>query len=143
MRSGAGAALGVIPLGSGDDFAKLLQPGSPAARLARNSVRRFDVGRIRGGKTCHFVNGMDLGFGAHAARNVAAVQVSRARILRLVPKIMRGAHAGEPDLSMPRAKRVLVESDTPLVVEAGGEIVFEDARRLEIEVLPRALAVID
>jgi diacylglycerol kinase family enzyme len=38
---------------------------------------------------------------------------------------------------------VVIESETPLVVEADGEIVFDHARRLEIEVLPGALAVID
>jgi YegS/Rv2252/BmrU family lipid kinase len=210
--------LGVVPLGSGDDFAKLLRPGHAAERLARNGIRRFDAGRIRAeNRTCYFANGMDVGFGAHAARNVGSVprfftglgaylgalgltvirypnlrlhlrlddgpvsqqdttmaavmngrsfggsfhvtpdaspedgwldlmiaqRVSRARILQLVPKIMRGSHAGEPDLRMLRARRVLIDSDAPLVVEADGQIVFEEARRLEIEVRPGVLAVID
>jgi diacylglycerol kinase family enzyme len=37
---------------------------------------------------------------------------------------------------------VLIESEAPLLVEADGEIVFEDARRLEIDVLPAALRVL-
>ena len=41
-----------------------------------------------------------------------------------------------------RAKRVVIESGEPLLVEADGEIAFEDARRLEIEVLPGALRVL-
>jgi YegS/Rv2252/BmrU family lipid kinase len=216
LRAGGGAALGVVPLGSGDDFAKMLRPGRPVERLARGAQRRFDAGRIRAGETRYFANGMDVGFGAHAARNVAevprfltglgaylgalvltlvrypslrlrvqlddappfeqastmaavmngrsfggsfhvcpeanaedgffdvmlAAEVGRARILQLVPRIMRGTHAGEPDLRMLRAKRVVIESQAPLVVEADGEIAFEDARRLEIDVLPGALAVI-
>jgi diacylglycerol kinase family enzyme len=213
--TGGAVPLGVIPLGSGDDFAKLLPPGDPVGRLARRSVRRFDAGRIAADRVVHFANGMDIGFGAHAARNVALVprfltglgaylgalaitlvrypalklrmqldggqpfeqastmtavmngkcfggsfrvtpeasaedglldllladRLGRARILALVPRIMRGAHAGEPDLRLLRARQVVIESEEPLVVEADGEIVLEGARRLEIEVLPGALPV--
>jgi diacylglycerol kinase family enzyme len=42
---------------------------------------------------------------------------------------------------MVRAKRLRIESDQPLLVEADGEIALEDARALEIAVLPRALRV--
>ena len=55
---------------------------------------------------------------------------------------MRATHAGDPRLKLARARRVLIESDVPLLVEADGEIAFEDARRLEIEVLPGALRVL-
>jgi diacylglycerol kinase (ATP) len=216
MHAASGAALGVIPMGSGDDFAKLLPPAHPVERLARRSLRRLDAGRITADGVRYFGNGMDVGFGAHAARNVALVprfltglgtylgalaitlvrypalrlrlqlddqppfeqasamtavmngrcfggsfrvtpeaspedglldllvaeQVGRARILALVPKLMRGTHCGEPDLRLLRARLVVIESDDPLVVEADGEIVFERARRLEIEVLPGALPVL-
>lgn len=206
MRAGGIAALGVIPLGSGDDFAKLLNTGS----------MQFDVGRITAGpEICYFANGMDIGFGAHGARNVkrvprfltgfgaylgalaltmvrypllqvrlqlddappfelttamAAVMngttfggsfrvcpdaqpedglfdlllvgpVGRLEILQLVPKILKGAHAGDPRLRLVRAKRLRIESKEQLLVEADGEIAFEDARVLEIELLPRALRV--
>jgi YegS/Rv2252/BmrU family lipid kinase len=217
MRAGARTPLGLLPLGSGDDFAKMLAPGDAVARLARRSVRAMDLGRLRcDGVTRWFVNGMDIGFGAHAARNVRRVpglftgrgaylgalvltllhfprlQVrlqlddepaslqsttmtavmngrcfggsfhvcpearaddglldlliakgcGRREILALVPRIMRGTHAGDPRLRLTRARRVLIESDDPLLVEADGEIVFEDARRLEIDVLPGALGVL-
>jgi diacylglycerol kinase family enzyme len=68
--------------------------------------------------------------------------VGRLAILGLVPKIMRGAHAGDPRLKLTRARRVLIESEAPLLVEADGEIVFEGVRRLEVEVLPGALRVL-
>jgi diacylglycerol kinase (ATP) len=68
--------------------------------------------------------------------------VGRLAILGLVPKIMRGAHAGDPRLRLERARKVTIESEVPLLVEADGEIAFEDARRLEIEVQPRALRVL-
>ena len=208
MRAGGKAVLGVIPLGSGDDFAKLLGAGE--------TIRKFDVGRIVSGtEVRYFANGMDIGFGAHGARNVTRVPrfltgfgaylgallltmvkypllrvrvqlddapafdlttamtavmngttfggsfrvcpdarpddglldlllveaVGRLAILQLVPKILRGAHAGDARLRLVRAKRVTIESDIPLLVEADGEIAFQDARRLKIDLLPAALRV--
>ena len=163
----------------------------------------------------YFANGMDIGFGAHGARNVARVPrfltgfgaylgalaltlvkypllrvriqlddapafelttamtavmngttfggsfrvcpdarpddglfdlllvgpVSRREILQLVPKILRGAHAGDPRLRLARARRVTIESTEPVLAEADGEIAIRDARRLEIDLLPGALRV--
>jgi YegS/Rv2252/BmrU family lipid kinase len=217
MQAGAGTAFGVIPLGSGDDFAKLLSPREPIKRLLDKSPIQFDVGRIvAGSATRYFANGMDIGFGAHGARNVASVPrfltgfgaylaalaltmlrypllrvrlqlddapafqlttamtavmngstfggsfrvcpaalpddglldlllvdaVGRLEILQLVPKILRGTHAGDPRLRLLRARRATIEAGQPLLVEADGEIAFENARRLEIDVLPGALTVL-
>ena len=217
LRAGGGAALGVLPLGSGDDFVKMLPSRDPVERLAQGRPRAFDAGRIRaGGAIRYFSNGMDIGFGAHASRNVCEVPafltglgaylgalaltlvrypkhavrlqldgeppfaqttamtavmngrafggsfhvcpdaraddgmldllmvdaIGRLSILGLVPKIMRGTHAGDPRLRLLRAKSVMIESETPLLVEADGEIVFEDARRLQVEILPGALRVL-
>jgi len=217
LRAGGGAALGVLPLGSGDDFVKMLPLGDAVARIRRSQPKALDAGRIRAaGAERYFANGMDIGFGAHAARNVRRVPrpftglgaylgalamtlvrypklqvrlqldggaafaqttamtavmngrafggsfhvcpdacaddglldlliaegVGRFEILGLVPKILRGAHAGDPRLRLARARRVTIESEAPLLVEADGEIVFEDARRLEIDVLPAALRVL-
>lgn len=217
MRAGGKTALGVLPLGSGNDFAKMLPPGDAVARIARGAARPMDIGCIRSaGATRWFANGMDIGFGAHGAKNITRVPgfvtglgaylgallltllrypklhvrlqlddappfeqstamtavmngrsfggsfcvcpqaraddglldlllveaIGRASILGLVPKIMRGAHAGDPRLRMARARRVAIESVEPLLVEADGEIVFEDAHRLDIEVRPGALRVL-
>ena len=216
LRAGGGAALGVLPLGSGDDFVKMLPAGDPVERIARGTPRAFDAGRIAAGGTRFFANGMDIGFGAHASRNVRRVPafltglgaylgalaitlvrypklevrlrldggesfaqttamtavmngrafggsfhvcpdariddgeldlliadgVGRLAILGLVPRIMHGTHVGDPRLKLVRARRVLIESAAQLLVEADGEIVFEDVRRLEIEVLPGALHVL-
>jgi len=229
MRAPAGArpALGVLPVGSGDDYAKMLPPRSPGAprphwraaltAIARGQARAHDVGVIRDGEggERYFANGMDVGFGAHVARNIAQVPrwvtglgaylaaiaqtmvryptlelrlqlddgepfahrstlaavmngrcfggsfwacpgacaddglldvlladvVSRAQILRLVPKLMRGRHTGEPVLRMLRARRIVIESDEALVVEADGELPPMRSRRLEIELVPGALRV--
>lgn len=221
-------ALGVVPIGSGDDYAKMLPPISPGAprprwhsavgAIARGRTLPHDVGVIRDGEGGErfFANGMDVGFGAHVARNIAEVPhwltgmgaylaaiartmvryptlevrlqldggapfehrstiaaimngrcfggsfwacpearaddglldvlladvVSRAQILRLVPKLMRGLHTREPVLRMLRARRVVIESETPLVIEADGELPPLDGRRLDIGVEPGALSVL-
>ena len=217
LRAGGEAAFGVLPLGSGDDFAKMLPERDAVERIARGTPRAFDAGRIvAGGETRYFANCMDVGFGAHVSRNIrrvpglltglgaylgalaitlvryprlelrvrlddappfaqssvmAAVMNGRAfggsfqvcpdaraddgaldlliadgmgrlEILGLVPKLMRGAHTGDPRLKLAKARRVVIESDAPLLVETDGEIAFEDARRLEIEVMPGALRVL-
>ncbi len=216
MRAGAQAVFGVIPLGSGDDFAKLFSFDS-IFNLSSEKTKTFDVGRITSeSQVRYFANGMDIGFGAHGARNVRRVPrfltgfgaylgalaltmvryplleirlqlddappqqlstamtaimngvsfggsfhvtpdarpddglldlliadaVGRKEILQLVPKILKGAHAGDPRLRMARARRVAIESVVPQLVEADGEIAFEDARRIEIELLPGALRVL-
>ncbi len=71
-----------------------------------------------------------------------AAGVGRFAILGLVPRIMRGTHGSDPRLKLARARRILIESDAPLLVEVDGEIAFEDARRLEIEILPGELRVL-
>jgi diacylglycerol kinase (ATP) len=209
LRGAGKAALGVIPLGSGDDFAKLL--------AGQKGFRSVDAGRIvSGAETRYFANGMDIGFGAHGAANVQRVPrflkgfsaylgalfltmvrypllrvrlqldddpprelvtamtavmngttfggsfrvtpearpddglldllvvdaVGRLAILQLVPKILKGIHAGDPRVKLMRARRVVIESPEPLLVEADGEIAFADARRLQVEALPGALRVL-
>lgn len=216
MRAGGKAALDVIPLGSGDDFAKLLS-NDFMFRFSSKNTRNIDVGRISAGSGVrYFANGMDIGFGAHGARNVMRVPrfltgfgaylgalaltmvrypllrvrirlddapafelttamtavmngttfggsfrvcpeaepddglldlllvqaVSRLQILQLVPKILRGSHAGDPRLRLVRAKRVSVESDEALLAEADGEIAFEAMRQFQVDLLPGALRVV-
>ena len=217
MRAGGSAAFGVIPLGSGDDFEKMLSPRDAVERLRIQIPKQFDIGRIVcGPDTRYFANGMDIGFGAHGARNVQRVPrfltgfgaylgalaltmvrypllkvrlqlddappfelttamtavmngttfggsfrvcpdarpddglldlllvdaVGRLEILQLVPRILRGTHAGDPRLRIVRARRVAVESAEPLLAEADGEIAFDGVRSLQIDVLPAALRVV-
>ena len=65
-----GPALGTLPIGTGNDFAKLLnvfrlQPEAAAQRMAGADVRLFDVGRVLGE---HFDNSLGIGFDAEVAR---------------------------------------------------------------------------
>ena len=63
-------ALGAIPIGTGNDFAKLLgvfklPPETAAMRMAHAEARRFDVGCVIGER---FVNSLGIGFDAEAVR---------------------------------------------------------------------------
>jgi len=69
-------ALGCIPAGTGDDFAKLvnvykLPPEAAAARMARAEERLFDVGRANGE---YFANVLGMGFDAEAVRHANKIQ---------------------------------------------------------------------
>jgi YegS/Rv2252/BmrU family lipid kinase len=93
--------MGLIPLGNGDDFAKVIPPeasigGKPfdwraaVQKIVRGQTQPIDAGRIVGdhlrpgfGDGAHyFINGMDVGFGALAARNFATT-----------PKFLKGLSA--------------------------------------------------
>ncbi|HWP94600.1 MAG TPA: diacylglycerol kinase family protein [Gammaproteobacteria bacterium] len=71
-----------------------------------------------------------------------ADRLSRFGILRLVPHVLAGTHAGKPGVTMLRTRRLRVTSRTPLVVHADGEIIEQEATHVEVEILPRALAVL-
>lgn len=65
-------ALGVVPAGTGNDFAKMtgtagLKPREALEALAAGSVRRFDVGRAW---EEYFVNSLGVGLDADVARRV-------------------------------------------------------------------------
>ncbi|MFQ6057405.1 MAG: diacylglycerol/lipid kinase family protein [Anaerolineae bacterium] len=68
--------------------------------------------------------------------------LSRPGILRLLPEVMRGTHTDKEPVTMARARRVVIHLAEPLPVHADGEIIYTEARHLELEVLPRRLRVI-
>jgi YegS/Rv2252/BmrU family lipid kinase len=70
LAAGSDAQLGVVPMGSGNDFAKLTgvyrhSPERAVARLVTAQPRRFDVGRV-GNEW--FVNSLGVGFGPAVVR---------------------------------------------------------------------------
>jgi diacylglycerol kinase (ATP) len=73
---------------------------------------------------------------------VIARGLSRAGILKLVPRVMRGTHVAHPAVSILRAGKLSITSDTGLPVHADGEIHYTHAHSLDIEILPLALTVI-
>lgn len=87
-NEGETIALGVIPLGNGDDFAKVIPPETSIGdkvfdwrvavnKIAKGETKLFDVGRLTSSLSDndpqYFMNGMDIGFGAQAALNFAKI----------------------------------------------------------------------
>jgi YegS/Rv2252/BmrU family lipid kinase len=72
-----------------------------------------------------------------------AAQVSRARILGLIPHFMKGDQASQPSIWMARSQRVRVTAESgALPAHADGETICVDGKVLEVEVQPAALQVI-
>lgn len=215
MRVGGGAPLAVVPVGTGNDFTKMLGYGSDwraaCRQIAQARPRQIDVGRCN---DFYFANNLGIGFDARVAMaanrmqwlhsqvvyGVALIKVlalshetpkvlvqhdgeiletaitliavnngrveggafvlapqaqiddglldvvvarglGRLGILRLVPRVLRGSHIDHPAVTMFRADKLTIESDTGLPVHADGEIRYTDARRLDIEILPRRLTL--
>jgi diacylglycerol kinase (ATP) len=68
--------------------------------------------------------------------------VSLPRLLRLLPKVMRGTHVHLPEVQVLRARHVHLSSPDPLPVHADGEILADTAHELELELLPGRLTVL-
>jgi len=217
MRAGRSARLGVIPTGTGNDFAKACAiplDWEHAARLLVNrlsvdaSSRRIDVGRMN---DRFFANGAGIGFDAKVTQvarsyrwrigdlvylvaifrcmldgiatpditinsdelqwsgpvtlaNISngpwvggmfhiapmadngdgllelliAAPVSRLRITSLLPKLIRGRHIGEAEISHASVHRVSIDAAAPVPSHLDGEVQAL-ATHFDIEVLPAAL----
>jgi YegS/Rv2252/BmrU family lipid kinase len=73
---------------------------------------------------------------------VIAKALNRVGILQVIPQIMKGTHLNHPAVSFFRAQKVVIESPAPMTAEADGELPFLEARRLEIQILPKRLRMI-
>jgi len=87
LRTDAETALGVVPVGSGNDFAKLLgmyghDPARAVARIVTGQSRRFDAGRVLGE---WFVNSVGFGFGPAVVRARNRMPHLRGFLSYLVP----------------------------------------------------------
>lgn len=67
--------------------------------------------------------------------------VTRRRITALLPKLMKGTHMTEPEISHASVQKLVIESDTALPAHLDGEVMPPDSR-FEIEVLPDALSLL-
>lgn len=219
LRAGAhDVPLGLIPIGTGNDFAKMLDLKpldwrTACERIARGTTRQVDAGRCN---EWFFINGVGIGFDAQVAMEanrlkylpgtllvyagaliktllhryrtpeislrfdeqrlqqritlltigngrchggafrltpqadmvdglfdiLIADAATRRGILKLAPRVMRGTHLGQPGIALHQARRVSVSSTEPLPVHADGEILYADARELDIEILPGAIKLI-
>jgi diacylglycerol kinase (ATP) len=96
------ARLGVVPVGSGNDFAKLLgvyrhEVTRAVARIATAVPRRFDAGRALGE---YFVNTMGFGFGAAVVRARNGMPGLRGFLSYLVPVLKTFAHFRPPEFAV-------------------------------------------
>jgi YegS/Rv2252/BmrU family lipid kinase len=99
LRSDTDAALAVVPVGSGNDFAKIAgvyghDPVRAVARLVTGQTRRFDAGRVLGE---WFVNSVGFGFGPAVVQTRNRMVNLRGFLSYLVP-IVRTFFRFEPQL---------------------------------------------
>ncbi|MBC7265000.1 MAG: diacylglycerol kinase family lipid kinase [Chloroflexi bacterium] len=73
-----------------------------------------------------------------------AREVSQFNILRLIPHFIKGTHTTQPNVTMARARRVVLTTDAPqgMCAHADGEVCATDAKRMELEIIPQALRVV-
>ena len=98
-ETAADAALGVVPVGSGNDFAKIVgmygyDPGRAVARLVTAQSRRYDAGRVLDE---WFVNTIGFGFGPAVVQTRNARPRLRGFLSYLVP-IVKTFFKFEPPL---------------------------------------------
>jgi diacylglycerol kinase (ATP) len=71
--------------------------------------------------------------------------VSRLKMFRIVPEVMKGTHGRFKEVTIDRCKKFTLTADRPLYIHADGEIFSgpgTDIRNVSFEILPNALKVI-
>lgn len=123
--------------------------GIPASR----ATIEYD-GRIMQADVCLAVacNGPWLGGVFHIAPRaknddgllqvVVATPLSRRRILRLAPSVIRGTHEGIPEATFTDCRGFKIRLERPCPVESDGEVRYRSATDLDIEILPDALRLL-
>jgi len=129
-------ALGVIPLGNGDDFAKVIPPETAIGgkvfdwrvaveKIAQGQTKLFDVGRLSVDQSDsdpqYFMNGMDIGFGAQAALNFTTVPkflTGMAAYLAAIMKTLIDYHI--PKVSIQIDDQAPFEQSTTMTVVTNG-----------------------
>jgi diacylglycerol kinase (ATP) len=71
-----------------------------------------------------------------------AGKVSRPKMVRFVPRFMRGTHTTDPDITMGQGRKVTIVSESPWAAQLDGEIYGVGASRYEVELLPQRMRLI-
>lgn len=135
LRATKGApaeTLGIIPVGSGNDFIKMI-PAKPdwrdgVERVLRGYRRWFDVGRVSADnlvKGFHegaqfFVNGLDTGFGAQVATHVHDIPFLTGTAMYLVGILGTLSHYSIPRVKITLADGKIIEQTSAMVVASNG-----------------------
>lgn len=61
---------------------------------------------------------------------------------RHIPKVLKGRHTRLRQVTMARAREVIIDSSTPVAAHVDGEILGTDLRHFEVKLLPGALNVL-
>lgn len=70
-----------------------------------------------------------------------AAKVSRSKMVRFVPRFMRGTHITDRDITMGQGRKVTVTSESPWAAQIDGEIYGVGARHFEVELFPQRLCL--
>jgi diacylglycerol kinase (ATP) len=71
--------------------------------------------------------------------------VSRLKMFRIVPEVMKGTHGRFKEVSLGKCKKFTLTADRPLYIHADGEIFSgpgTDIRQVSLEILPNALKLV-
>lgn len=74
---------------------------------------------------------------------VIASDFTRAQILKLVPRVLRGTHLDLPGVTFLRTRTLQLEAEISLPVHADGEMITHGTDHLKISLMPGALQVVD
>jgi diacylglycerol kinase (ATP) len=78
--------------------------------------------------------------------NYAAVRhVSRLKMLRLIPEVMKGTHGRFKEVRLGQFRRLQLQSERPITIHADGEVICgfgTEVKDVTIEVVPAALEII-
>lgn len=72
---------------------------------------------------------------------ICARGLGRLRILGLLPRVLRGRHLDDPAVTSLRSRRLVIESEVPLPLHLDGEVIRNEATRLEVEIVPGAIEI--
>lgn len=99
------------------------------------------------------MNGKRIGGGFWTAPNASPVdgqfdlciaeEVSRPRMLTLLPHFLKGTQIGQPEIQMKQSQTVRVTATKGVMpIQADGELLDDDCRELKVEIFPKQLEVI-
>ncbi len=72
-----------------------------------------------------------------------AEEVSRPRMLTLLPMFLKGTQINEPEIQMKRAKELqITATEGRMPIHTDGEIICMESKEVAIKILPRALEII-
>jgi diacylglycerol kinase (ATP) len=73
---------------------------------------------------------------------IVADDVPRLKVLSMIPHFIKGTHLSQDCVHSAVAKRVVITSDDPLYVHVDGEVLWEPAHEVAVDVYPAALRML-